>query len=113
MAEERKYVDLLVTDDDLTLDAGGNPVMVWDRESIAQDIVHMIRETGLLVELLGNRDDRLKAANVVKLTLAVDNDERIVPGTCAIEEPKPGVFYLTAETVEFGPMSLKLEATDA
>lgn len=107
-----KYVDLLVTDDDLTLDVGGNPVAVADRASIAQDIVHMIRETGLLVDLVAERDERRKAANLVQLTLEVDNDERIVPGSCRISESEsePGVFKLTATTVEFGDINLTMEA---
>lgn len=108
MADE-KYFDLLVSDDDLTLDRGGNPERCFDRDSIAQDIQHMIRETGLLVELVGNRDARKKAENIVKLTIEVDNDERIVPGSCEIAEVELGVFYLTAETVEFGPINMQME----
>ncbi|MBI9080267.1 MAG: DUF2590 family protein [Pseudodesulfovibrio sp.] len=107
---ESKYFDILVTDDDLTLDVGGIPARCFDRDSIAQDIKHMIRETGLLVDLVANRDERKKAENLVELTMAVDNDERIVPGSCEIHEPELGVFYLVAETVEFGPVDFKLEA---
>jgi len=106
---EGKYFDLLVTDDDLTLDRGGNPERCFDRDSIAQDIQHMIRETGLLVELVGNRDVRKKAENIVRLTIEVDNDERIVPGSCEIREPESGVFFLQAETVEFGPINMQME----
>jgi hypothetical protein len=69
----------------------------------------MIRETGLLVELVGERNERNKAANIVKLTLEVDNDERIVPGTCRITETSLGVFYLQAETVEYGPIYASME----
>ena len=77
MAGEQ-YFDLLITDDDITLDVGGIPERCFDRNSIAQDLVHMIRETGLLVELIGNRNERKKAENLVKLTMAVDDDVRIV-----------------------------------
>ena len=52
---EPKYRDLLITDDDITLDAGGYPVLVTERACIAQDIQHMIRESGLLVDLVGER----------------------------------------------------------
>lgn len=107
---EPKYFDILITDDDITLDVGGIPARCSDRDSIAQDIKHMIRATGLLVELVANRDAGKKAGNIVELTIAVDNDERIVPGTCVISEPELGVFYLVAETVEFGPINLKLKA---
>lgn len=105
-----KYFDLLITDDDITLDRGGIPERCRDRDSIAQDIKHMIRETGLLVELVGNRDDRKKQENIIRLTIAVDNDERIVPGSCSIHEVSLGTFYLVAETAEFGPIDFKLEA---
>lgn len=104
------YVDLLVTEDDLTLDAGGNPCMVYDRDCIAQDLVHMIRESGLLVEMVADRDQHRRAENCIRLELAVEEDERIVPGSVTIEEPRPGEFFVQAETVEFGPVGLSLEA---
>lgn len=109
MADE-KYFDLLVTDNDLTLDVGGNPERCWDRNSIAQDLAHMIRETGLLVELVANRDTRKKAANIVALTIAVENDERIVPGTCEITEPSLGKFYIVADTYEFGSIAVEVDS---
>lgn len=107
MAE--KYFDILLTDDDLTLDAGGIPERCSDRDSIAQDLVNMIRDTGLLVDMVGDRDPMAKAANLVKLSLEVDEDERIVPGTCRITEAGLGVFYLQAETVEYGPIYTTME----
>ncbi|MFV0422232.1 DUF2590 family protein [Oleidesulfovibrio sp.] len=105
-----KYVDILISDDDIALDAGGLPVPVADRDSIAQDIVHMIRETGLLVELVGNRDVRTKVRNLLLLTLEVDKDERIIPGSTEVEEVGLGQFNLKAETREFGSIALQLEA---
>ena len=103
------YIDLLISGDDLTLDEGGIPQKVDDRASIAQDLVHMIRESGLLVELVANRDERKKAENLLKITLAVDDDERIVPGTAAIEQAALGLFTLTATTVKYGDVSVSLE----
>jgi len=105
-----KYSDLRITDNDLTLDAGGNPVLLDGRASIAQDIMHMIRESGLLVEIIANRDARKRQTNLVKITIAVDDDERIVPGTAVIDESAPGEYWLTAQTVEYGELSLALEA---
>lgn len=96
-----KYIDLLVTDDDLTPDAGGNPELISDRNVIAQDIVHMIREKGFLPPLVGNRNRDIVERTKVEITLAVDNDYRIVPGSALIEEPEPGRFYLVADTIDF------------
>ena len=36
------YIDLLITNNDLTLDPSNQPVLVDDRASIAQDIAHML-----------------------------------------------------------------------
>lgn len=105
-----KYIDLLISNDDLTPDAGGIPEKIADRASIAQDLVHMIRESGLLTEMLANRDAGTRRLNMIRVTLAVDEDDRIVPGTAEITETKLGTYLLTAETVDYGPLSLTLEA---
>ena len=106
---EHKYIDLLISNDDMTPDAGGIPEKIADRASIAQDLVHMIRESGLLTEMLANRDAGARRLNMIKVTLAVDDDERIVPGT-EITETSLGTYLLTAETVDYGPLSMTLEA---
>lgn len=103
-----KYTDLLITEDDFTLDVAGNPSQASDRACIAQDICHMIRETGLLVELIANRDENTTEANKIKIAMAVDEDERIIPGTTKITQPEPGVFYITAETADFGPIQAEV-----
>ena len=101
-----EYRDLLITEDDLTPDAGGIPEMVTGRASIAQDIVHMIRESGLLA----NRDPMKRKSCLIKISIAVDDDERIIPGTTEISESEPGVYWLTAQTELYGALSLALEA---
>lgn len=103
-----KYIDLLVTDDDLTLDAGQEPQLCSDRDVIAQNIIHMIREEGYLPPLVANRNRQLTEKSKVEITLAVDNMATIVPGSAQIEEPNLGEFYLFADTIDFGPISLEL-----
>lgn len=102
------HIDLLITDNDLTPDVGGNPVLILDRDVIAQDLVHMIRESEYLPPLVGNRNRSLIERTKVEITLAVDNDLRIVPGSVYIEEPESGQFYLIADTIEFGPLYINL-----
>ena len=107
-----EYRDLLITEDDLTPDAGGIPEMVTGRASIAQDIVHMIRESGLLTENVGEL--RPHEAEILPHKKSVspvdDDDERIIPGTTEISESEPGVYWLTAQTELYGALSLALEA---
>ena len=59
------YIDLLITHNDLTLDPSNQPLLVDDRTSIAQDIGHMIRESGLLVTLVAERD-RFRRADCIQ-----------------------------------------------
>ncbi|WP_419174400.1 DUF2590 family protein [Desulfosediminicola sp.] len=103
-----KYLDLLITDNDLTPDVAGNPLLTTDRDVIAQDIIHMIKELGYLPPLVANRNQGLIERTKVEITMAVDNDYRIVPGSTFIEEPDPGTFYLVAQTLEFGSIEIYL-----
>ena len=96
------YIDLLITNNDLTLDPSNQPVLVDDRASIAQDIAHMIRESGLLVTLVAERDRFRQADCVQQLELLVETDERLVPGTVQIIETDSGQYLVTATTVAFG-----------
>lgn len=105
------YTDILIVGDDIALDPAGVPLMVEGRESIIQDIVHMIRESGLLVELLANRDPRQRRTNLIRLTLLVDEDLRIIPGSTRIRESEPGVYWLTAQTAKYGSITFELGAS--
>lgn len=102
------YIDLLITNNDLTLDPSAQPVLVDDRASIAQDIAHMIRESGLLVTLLAERDRFRQADCIQQLELLVENDERLVPGTVQIIETGSGQYLVTATTVAFGTTEVVL-----
>ena len=101
---ERLYVDLLITNNDLTLDSGGEPQLVDNRESIAQDIKHLIRESGLMVQIIGQRSQVAIDANLQALELLIEDDDRLVPGTIQITALDKENFIVTADTVEFGPI---------
>lgn len=102
------YVDLLIQDNDLALDPSRQPLLVDDRASIAQDIAHMIRDSGLLVTLVAERDRLRQRDCVQQLELLVEADERLVPGTARILEQDPGMYLVTARTVEFGLIEVTL-----
>jgi hypothetical protein len=102
------YIDLLIQDNDLALDLGRQPLLVDDRASIAQDIAHMIRESGLLVTLVAERDRLRQRDCIQQLELLVEADERLVPGTAKILEVDAGQYLVTARTVEFGAIEVTL-----
>ena len=103
-----EYIDLLISGNDLVLDPARQPLLVSDRASIAQDIAHMIRESGLLVTLVAERN-RLKQRDCIQqLELLVENDVRLVPGTAKISELAAGQYLVTAKTLQFGDMEVTL-----
>lgn len=105
-----KYFDLKIVDDDLATDADNQPEMVWDRDSIAQDIKHMIRESGYLVAMIGERNAEAREILLQKIALLVEEDRRIRPGTVGITtDGSLRRWTLLADTYEFGKLTQLLE----
>ena len=102
------YIDLLIVDNDLSLDPSRQPLLIDDRASIAQDIAHMIRESGLLVTLVAERSRLRQRDCIQQLELLVEADERLVPGTAEIIQASPGQYLVTATTVKFGRVEVNL-----
>lgn len=108
LTDPGNYWDLRIVDDDIAMDVGRQPLKLADRASIAQDIAHMIRERGYLTAMIAERDARKRRYYMVLITIAVDDDTRIVPGTAKITESAAGELWLTAKTVDYGDMTLQL-----
>lgn len=104
------YVDLLITDNDLTLDAAGEPMLVYDADCIAQDIKHLIRESGLMVLIIGQRDSIQVRSNLQALTLLIEDDVRLVPGTVVITRVDTETFYVTATTYKYGNINVQVNS---
>lgn len=100
------YIDLLITDRDFTLNAGAEPELCNNRVSIGQDVVHAIIESGLATRLIAERSPVLRADVITQMVLLVEDDGRIIPGTVAITEESPTRLWITAETYDFGRISL-------
>lgn len=100
------YIDLLIANNDLVLDPSNQPLLIDDRASIAQDIAHMIRESGLLVTLVAERDPLRQRDCLQQLELRVEDDVRLVPGTVRILVQTSGVYLVTATTVKFGDVEV-------
>ena len=97
--DSQEWVDILITDRDITLDTAGIPEMVIDRPSITQDIVHMIMESGILIELIGERSYSQWADNMKRMETMVEDDNRIVPGTVKIDWTNRKMIHLYAESL--------------
>ncbi|AIB40747.1 MULTISPECIES: DUF2590 family protein [Pseudomonas] len=103
-----EYIDLLIIDNDLSLDPSRQPLLIEDRASIAQDIAHMIRESGLLVTLVAERSKLRQRDCIQQLELLVEADARLVPGTALINQVQPGQYLVTAKTLKFGDIEVTL-----
>ena len=102
-----KWQDILITDRDITLDPAGIPVYVIQRPSITQDIVHMILESGLLIELIGERSRAKWTGNMTRIEMLVEDDQRIIPGTVVIDWDDPEQMVLFAQSL-MGEVSVPL-----
>jgi hypothetical protein len=62
----------------------------------------MIRETGYLVQMIGERSKDKRQHYMKLIEIAVEEDTRIVPGTAKVSQGNIGQFIITASTVEYG-----------
>ncbi|WP_336819377.1 DUF2590 family protein [Cedecea sp. MMO-103] len=106
---ELLYIDLLITGRDFTLNSGNEPGLCNNRQSIGQDIVHAIIESGLATELVAERSPTLRADIFTRLELLVESDDRIVPGTVVVSEESHQRLWVTAETYDFGSISYQVD----
>ena len=83
-------------------------MLVYDADCIAQDIKHLIRESGLMVEIIGQRDNIKVRSNLQKLTLLIEDDVRLVPGTVVITKIDIETFYITATTYKYGNINVEV-----
>lgn len=102
------YFDLYIAADSIVLDEFGLPLSVDSRASIAQDIKHMVRESGLLVEMVAERSSEKVKRNMVRIEQRVESDERIRPGTARVTRASNDVFWLTAKTMQYGDIEVSL-----
>jgi len=101
------YRDIKITDDDLALD-GVNAQIIYDLDVIIQDLTNALRESGLLLELIGERSSVQRRLIEQKIILLMESDARIIPGTVELTGATVGNYLLTGETYDFGAVELKI-----
>ena len=77
-------IDLNIINGDLSLDAALTPIQLTETQVISQDVKHRILESGLLVQLVGLRNNNAIAMILTEIELVVEQDERITPGTIEV-----------------------------
>lgn len=107
---EALYIDLFIQDGDFSLNTGHEPELCNNRQSIGQDVIHAIIESGLATELIAERSPVLRADLFTRIELLIEEDERIVPGTVEISEESQKRLWVTASTYDFGGITVQVEA---
>lgn len=102
------YIDLIIMQGSFSLNSGHEPELCNNRQSIGQDVIHAILESGLATELIAERSPTLRADIFTQMELLIESDERIVPGTVVINEETPARLWITADT-DFGAVSVRAE----
>ncbi len=103
------YIDLLIEGRNFILNSGNEPVLCNNKQSIGQDIVHSILESGLATELIAERSPTMRGDILTRLELLIESDERIEPGTVVIAEESAKRLWITAGTWDFGSVSVRAE----
>lgn len=106
------YWDLLVTDEDLTLDVAGMAIRCNNQESIAQDMKHCLLESGLITDLIGARSRILRNDIYLQMILLLEEDERLVAGSIDITEQTIESLLITANSVEWGEIAITLNTNE-
>lgn len=106
---ELLYIDLLIQGDDFVLNTGNEPVLCNNRQSVGQDVVHSIIESGLATELIAERSPTLRGDIFTRMELLIEDDERLIPGTVSIAEETLSRLWVTADTYDFGSLSLRVD----
>lgn len=104
------HYDLRIVDDDIAIGEDGEPLPMDGRPSIAQDVGHAIRESQLLVGLIGERNTLFRRAIHQQIEQLVEDDLRIIPGSCRVTEQKtaPGKIWVQAKTYEYKDIAFYL-----
>jgi hypothetical protein len=96
------HIDLNIIDGDLSLDELLSPAQLDKANVIGQDVKHRLIESGLLVQLIGLRNENSIAVILTEIELAVEEDDRLVPGTIQVFYNQDKTISVHANTREYG-----------
>ncbi|PKG57741.1 DUF2590 family protein [Shewanella sp. GutDb-MelDb] len=103
-----QYSDLLIVDGGLSLDVGAQPNLTNTRASIAQDVKHLLMESGLVTKLLAQRSQTMRSDVYTEMELLIETDTRLVPGSIELDIRAPQLIAITATTYEFGNINTEV-----
>ena len=107
MNDFERYLDLLIEGDDIQLPEINTGDFVEDRQCIAQDLIHALRESGYLERLVAERSEPLREFLLGDIRNLIESDPRIEPGSVSMDWNK-GKLWIAAQS-EFGVIRSSVE----
>jgi hypothetical protein len=95
--------DLELVSGDLAFGPDDEPRFLAGAAAIAQDVKHRLIESGLAAELVADETD--PDAALAAIAFAVEEDERIRPGSARPEIATAGRITVTARTLDGAPIT--------
>jgi hypothetical protein len=93
-------IDLLIELSDLKFESTFVPEYITGSLAIAQDIKHMVIESGLLIPLIGQRDKWQVEKVLIEVELLIETDGRLLPGTINVSMSESGFISVSAKVRE-------------
>lgn len=103
------FVDLLIQDNDIVV-IDSVELLTSDLASLRQDIRHMILDSYVLLHNIAERNSDVRSAAYNNLTLLMEQDPRVIPGTVVVQEQSVGHVIISADTIFNAPVELVYEA---
>ena len=108
-------VDILIVNGDIEVkeNGSGDAVRVDERASIAQDIKHLIIESGILTDLIGERHHEKRLLYINRLKRLIDDDVRLIAGTVeitdnSVDSNNKQVLWVSAKTEKYSDIGFYL-----
>lgn len=100
--------DLQVESGDMVFGPDDEPLFLAGTDVVAQDIQHRLLESGLVPEMVADAED--PAPTLDRMLIAVEDDERIRPGTARATVTGSGAVTVSAETMDGGSIQAQASA---
>lgn len=101
--EKILYRDIKMSNDDITLLEDNQAELIFNQDVIIQDLIHALRESGLLINLIAERNLNNRLLIFNKIKILVEDDTRIVPGSCIIEDNSQ-ILGIKCDSYDFGKL---------
>lgn len=109
-----KYNDILILEGDLA-ESDGTAQIISNCDSVLQDILHSLLESGLFRLLIAERSADGIQSVINQIVLVIEEDLRVIPGTAEVIKVigRTGEYLIKAETYEFGTLNTAMKAGKA